>query len=578
MSFRNRRQLHKKSGNDDNNNYDEPFRPVKHYSNTQQNGVSKPSLFAYRRYSTTGIVIFRAAITFVILLCLLWGGLIIKIAKDIQNDEIENNRLPRGVIVRPKIGHENRLFGKRLRQRIKRLEQRLEHRAPPLLDIKQMDSPVLVFTFKRADYFERSMWKLYEHHPAQKFVQKANKLRQTSNNVNRIMGSPVIISQDGNDPEVKAVIDAYREAFEINLGVPLYRIEHYRAPDEEKDINVDPWNKNDTKPYIDLAKHYGWALEQTFSGASYDLDDSHRNQRVTKPPLPNRVIILEEDIEIGRDFFSFMNATADLLDNDDSLLAVSGYNDNGKKQIVADVKRVVRSDFFPGLGWMMPRRVWFGVESHPNSALRSRWAPNGYWDDWMREPDIRLGRQVLRPEVSRTFHFGNIHGVSQTDVRESLNQVELDRVDVQWEKEDLSYLSPERFAESYWGRVSNAKLVSSEADAKYYIAHGDVRLNYDSQLQFESFAMIFGIMSDEKAGVPRTAFEGIVEIRYGKGDYIVFLTPPYVSESGQRPSTFGKKAWTHLDKPALLESFGLLTSENWQADQDWQGDQDYRGY
>ena len=309
MSFRNRRQLHKKSGNHDNYNYNEAFRPVIQYSNTQQNGVSKPSLFAYRRYTTTGIIIFRAVITFVILLCLLWGGLIIKIAKDIQNDEIENNRLPRGMIVRPKIEHQNR-FGKRLRQRIKRLEQRLEHKSSPLLDVNQMDSPVLVFTFKRADYFERAMWKLYEHHPAQKFVQQANKLRETTNNINRIMGSPVIISQDGNDPEVKAVIEAYREAFEINLGVPLYRIEHYRAPDEEKDIYVDPWNKNDTKPYIDLAKHYGWALEQTFSGVSYDLDDSHRNQRVTKPPLPNRVIILEEDIEIGRDFFSFMNASS----------------------------------------------------------------------------------------------------------------------------------------------------------------------------------------------------------------------------------------------------------------------------
>ena len=114
MSFRNRRPLHKKSGNDDKNNYDEAFRPVIQYSNTQQNGVSKPSLFAYRRYTTTGIVIFRAAISFVILLCLLWGGLIIKIAKDIQNDEIENNRLPRGMVVRPKIGHDINIFGKRL--------------------------------------------------------------------------------------------------------------------------------------------------------------------------------------------------------------------------------------------------------------------------------------------------------------------------------------------------------------------------------------------------------------------------------------------------------------------------------
>ena len=248
-----------------------------------------------------------------------------------------------------------------------------------------------------------------------------------------------------------------------------------------------------------------------------------------------------------------------------------------------DPKRLVRSDFFPGLGWMMPSHVWFGVESHPNTGLKGRWAPGGYWDDWLREPDVRLGRQVLRPEVSRTFHFGNIHGVSQTDVSASLNQIELDRVDVEWEKEDLSYLKPEWFAETYWNRVSNAKLVSTEADAKYYIAHSDVRLVYDSQYQFESLAMNFNIMTDEKAGISRTAYEGIVEIRYGNGDYILFLTPPYVSK-GSRPSTFGKKAWMHLNKTALLESFGLSSTASdldWQQDwqhPDGQDDQDYQGF
>ena len=87
--------------------------------------------------------------------------------------------------------------------------------------------------------------------------------------------------------------------------------------------------------------------------------------------------------------------------------------------------QVVRSDFFPGLGWMMNRQLW--------EELGSRW-PTGYWDDWIREPVFetllvlcsccvsqlnrdgqlannslllsshmvqgqRKGREVLRPEV-----------------------------------------------------------------------------------------------------------------------------------------------------------------------------------
>ncbi|KAK1744834.1 alpha-1,3-mannosyl-glycoprotein 2-beta-N-acetylglucosaminyltransferase [Skeletonema marinoi] len=286
-----------------------------------------------------------------------------------------------------------------------------------MLDVNQMESPVLVFTFKRADYFERAMWKLYENHPAQKYVQQKANL-QERHDIGRTIGAPIIISQDGDDPDVKAVIEAYREAFEINL-------------DKQEEVQIDSWDI-DPKPYQDLARHYGWALEQTFSARSTHL----------KTTTSAESSILEEDIEIATDFFSLMNATADMLDSDDTLLAVSGYNDNGKTQHVADSKRLVRSDFFPGLGWMMPRRVWDGVESHPNTALKNNWAPNG-------------------------FGMTGYH---------DLNQILLDRVGVQWEKEDLSYLKPEC----------------------------DVRLVYNSLSHFETLAFNFDIMADEKAGIAWT--------------------------------------------------------------------------
>ncbi len=54
---------------------------------------------------------------------------------------------------------------------------------------------------------------------------------------------------------------------------------------------------------------------------------------------------------------------------------------------------VYRSDFFPGLGWMMTRSLWF--------ELRKKW-PRGFWDDWLRDSAQRKNRSCLRPEISRT--------------------------------------------------------------------------------------------------------------------------------------------------------------------------------
>jgi site-specific DNA-adenine methylase len=58
-------------------------------------------------------------------------------------------------------------------------------------------------------------------------------------------------------------------------------------------------------------------------------------------------------------------------------------------------------------------------------------------------------------------------------------------------------------------------------------------------------------MEDEKAGIPRTAYEGIIEVRYGAGNYFIYLTPPYLNET--KPVDFGTKAWADFSKEALLQ-------------------------
>ena len=67
-------------------------------------------------------------------------------------------------------------------------------------------------------------------------------------------------------------------------------------------------------------------------------------------------------MKLAPDFFSLFNATAPLLDADPSLFCVSSWNDHGQARFVRDPLRLLRSDFFPGLGWMLTRAVWDDIK------------------------------------------------------------------------------------------------------------------------------------------------------------------------------------------------------------------------
>ena len=279
----------------------------------------------------------------------------------------------------------------------------------------------------------------------------------------------------------------------------MIHLQHDAIPSPKKNLRVSP-----VYGYEALAQHYGWAISEVFQG----LDD-------TSLPIPDRVMILEEDIHTAPDFFSYMKATSRILDDDPTLLAVSAYNDNGHK--AQDPLRIVRSDFFPGLGWMMTRRLW-------TEELQAKW-PNGYWDDWLREPAQRKGRHILRPEVSRTFHFGNKGGTSNNQFGSILSRVKLNTEPVDWSQQDLSYLHQDAFDEQYGKLIASSVLAHTVADAQSQVRTHDTRLEYNRWIDFQIMAGQLDIMDDEKAMIPRTAYKGVVEIR-PFGEHILFLTPP----------------------------------------------------
>jgi alpha-1,3-mannosyl-glycoprotein beta-1,2-N-acetylglucosaminyltransferase len=132
--------------------------------------------------------------------------------------------------------------------------------------------------------------------------------------------------------------------------------------------------------YCNLSLHYQMLLELFFS--------------CLKAP---KLLLLEEDLEIAPDFFSYFTALSPLLDQDPTLWCISAWNDLGQKGRASNSTTLQRTDIMPGLGWMLPSAV--------GNELWPQW-PDHYWDDWMRQPHIRKGRQCVFPEVSRTYTFG----------------------------------------------------------------------------------------------------------------------------------------------------------------------------
>ncbi|KAG6482737.1 hypothetical protein ZIOFF_059375 [Zingiber officinale] len=167
---------------------------------------------------------------------------------------------------------------------------------------------VVIMACSRPDYLERTVKSVlkYQRSVSSKF--------------------PLFISQDGTNPDVKNKAMSYNE---------IIYLQHV----DLKPVATE--RPGEIIAYYKIARHYKWALDELFVSHKF-----------------NRVIILEDDMEIAPDFFDYFEATATLLDKDKTIMAVSSWNDNGQKQFVHDPRALYRSDFFPGLGWMLTKSTW----------------------------------------------------------------------------------------------------------------------------------------------------------------------------------------------------------------------------
>uniref|UniRef100_A0A673IVQ1 Alpha-1,3-mannosyl-glycoprotein 2-beta-N-acetylglucosaminyltransferase n=1 Tax=Sinocyclocheilus rhinocerous TaxID=307959 RepID=A0A673IVQ1_9TELE len=121
-------------------------------------------------------------------------------------------------------------------------------------------------------------------------------------------------------------------------------------------------------------------------------------------PDADFAIVLEEDLDISIDFFSFLSQTIHLLREDDSLYCISAWNDQGYEHTAEDPSLLYRVESMPGLGWVLKKSLY-------KDELEPKWpTPEKLWDwdMWMRMPEQRNGRECVIPDVSRSYHFGII--------------------------------------------------------------------------------------------------------------------------------------------------------------------------
>ncbi|KGN43345.1 alpha-1,3-mannosyl-glycoprotein 2-beta-N-acetylglucosaminyltransferase [Cucumis sativus] len=349
-----------------------------------------------------------------------------------------------------------RSFEERLQ--LKALIQDLERKGLHQLTDKTQEpvAAVVIMACNRADYLERTIKSVlkYQTTVASKY--------------------PVFVSQDGSNPDVK------------NKALSYDRLTYMQHLDYAE---VETERPGELIAYYKIARHYKWALDQLFYKHNF-----------------SRVIILEDDMEIAPDFFSYFEAAAILLDKDKTIMAVSSWNDNGQKQFVHDSYVLYRSDFFPGLGWMLTKSIW--------DELSPKW-PKAYWDDWLRLKDNHKGRQFIRPEVCRTYNFGE-HGSSMGQFfKQYLEPIKLNDIQIDWMSMDLSYLMEDNYVKYFADLIRKAKPVyGNDAVMKAYNVMGDVRIEYRDQSDFERIARQFGIFEEWKDGIPRTAYKGVVVFRY----------------------------------------------------------------
>nr|XP_053655209.1 protein O-linked-mannose beta-1,2-N-acetylglucosaminyltransferase 1-like [Cherax quadricarinatus] len=121
------------------------------------------------------------------------------------------------------------------------------------------------------------------------------------------------------------------------------------------------------------------------------------NDTFTWYPHADKVIFMEDDVLLSPDFLWYFQQTAQLMDDDPTILAVSAHHTYSFPGLGFNPTRLLRGIMPPQWGWMATRR------------FIQAWAPDywGDWDYWVMAMARSKGLDIVFPEISRSLHAGS---------------------------------------------------------------------------------------------------------------------------------------------------------------------------
>ncbi|XP_053650593.1 uncharacterized protein [Cherax quadricarinatus] len=165
---------------------------------------------------------------------------------------------------------------------------------------------------------------------------------------------------------------------------------------------------NDASGHNDAFGHHNAASGHDNDASSHHNDRLFRYYRqvyrliADRYPKAPSVILLDEDIEVSPDFFSFMSQTLWLLKVDPSLYCINAHSAGGVEGLAHDERRVLRGAVQVEWGYS----VTLEFVREALSVWEATTSPNTLYYDFWLYINVRRGRECLFPEVSRTLHFG----------------------------------------------------------------------------------------------------------------------------------------------------------------------------
>jgi len=194
--------------------------------------------------------------------------------------------------------------------------------------------------------------------------------------VRGLNASQLFVVQDGVEP---SVAEALR--WHTARGAPLRLVQHPLGRGARRPMGTASVQQRGQA----VARAYKWALSHAFDVLTDD----------------EAVVVVEDDLLFSPDLMEYFLAGWHVQRADPTLWCTSAWHDNGFGHTATDPKRLLRTGFFPGLGWLLTRALYKG-------ELEPAW-PDEHWDHWMRsEVKFRTsrGRECLIPQVPRTYHHG----------------------------------------------------------------------------------------------------------------------------------------------------------------------------